>query len=127
MSIPGQDTFVWMQNAEPISLYCADETDGETLRACEQINESLYRYEVGGTATIPNLATACVPNLELTEWTCTLQEGVTFSDGSTLDANDVTLSLIAQWDASSPYHVARTGTFEYWGGLWGAFLNPPAP
>jgi peptide/nickel transport system substrate-binding protein len=127
MSIPGQDTFVWMQNAEPISLYCADETDGETLRACEQINESLYRYEVGGTAAIPNLATSCDPNTELTVWTCHLREGVTFSDGSTLDANDVTLSLIVQWDASNPYHVARTATFEYWGGLWAAFLNPPPP
>ncbi len=35
---PGdRDTFVWMQNAEPISLYCDDETDGESLRACEQV------------------------------------------------------------------------------------------
>jgi ABC-type transport system substrate-binding protein len=127
MSIPGQDTFVWMQNAEPLSLYCADETDGETLRACEQINESLYRYEVGGTAAIPNLATACEPNTELTEWTCTLRDGVTFSDGSTLDANDVTLSLIAQWDYTSPYHVARTSVFEYWGGLWAGYLNAPPP
>jgi len=41
----GTDTFVWMQNAEPISLFCADETDGESLRACEQINESLLQYE----------------------------------------------------------------------------------
>ena len=38
-----------MQNAEPLSLYCADETDGETLRACEQIIESLYGYKIGGT------------------------------------------------------------------------------
>jgi ABC-type transport system substrate-binding protein len=127
MSIPGQDTFVWMQNAEPLSLYCADETDGETLRACEQINESLYRYEVAGTAAIPNLATSCDPNTELTEWTCHLREGVTFSDGSTLDANDVTLSLIAQWDYSSPYHIARTSVFEYFGGLWAGMLNVPPP
>ena len=42
-----------MQNAEPISLYCADETDGETLRACEQIIESLLAYKVGGTAVEP--------------------------------------------------------------------------
>ena len=42
--------FVWMQNAEPISLYCADETDGESLRACEQVKESLLAFEVGGTA-----------------------------------------------------------------------------
>ena len=99
----------------------------KALRACEQINESLYRYEVGGTAAIPNLATSCDPNAELTEWTCFLRDGVTFSDGSALDANDVTLSLIAQWDAASEYHVARTGTFEILGGLWGGFLNRPAP
>lgn len=127
VSISGQDTFVWMQNAEPISLYCADETDGETLRACEQINESLYKYELGGVAAEPNLATACTPNAELTEWTCTLVEGVKFSDGSTLDANDVTMSLIVQWDAANPYHVARSGAFEYFSSLWNGFLNPPAP
>jgi ABC-type transport system substrate-binding protein len=127
VSISGQDTFVWMQNAEPISLYCADETDGETLRACEQVNESLYKYELGGTASEPNLATACTPNTDLTEWTCTLAKGVKFSDGSTLDANDVTMSLIVQWDAANPYHVARSGAFEYFSSLWGGFLNPPAP
>ena len=42
MKAGDRDTLVWMQNAEPLSLYCGDETDGESLRACEQINESLY-------------------------------------------------------------------------------------
>ena len=42
MKAGDRDTLVWMQNAEPLSLYCGDETDGETLRACEQIKESLY-------------------------------------------------------------------------------------
>ena len=51
---PGdRDTFVWMQNAEPISLYCADETDGESLRACEQVLESLLSFKVGGTEVLP--------------------------------------------------------------------------
>ena len=51
---PGDRTqFVWMQNAEPIGLYCADETDGESLRACEQMLEPLYVYEIGGTAADP--------------------------------------------------------------------------
>ena len=54
MSVPDQDTFVWMQNAEPISLYCADETDGESLRACEQVTEALLAYEIGGTAVQPS-------------------------------------------------------------------------
>jgi ABC-type transport system substrate-binding protein len=125
MSVPGQDTFVWMQNAEPISLYCPDETDGESLRGCEQVTESLYRYEIGGTAVEPNLAEVCEPNDDLTEWTCTLRQGVMFHDGSTLDANDVVFSLLVQWDAANPLHTGNTGAFTYFSALWGGFLNPP--
>ena len=80
---PGaDDQLVWMQNGEPGGLYCADETDGESLRVCEQIMEALYAYEVGGTAAIPSLAEECVPNDTLDEWTCTLRSGVTFHDGA---------------------------------------------
>jgi ABC-type transport system substrate-binding protein len=122
----GTDTFVWMQNAEPISLYCADETDGESLRACEQVYESLLSYEVGGTAVEPKLATACNPNADLTEWTCTLRQDVKFHDGSAFDANDVVFSLQIQWDAAHPLHKGNTGAFSYWSGLWGGFLNAPA-
>ncbi len=126
MQAGDRDTLSWMQNAEPLSIYCADETDGETLRACEQIKESLYAYSVGSTATEPALATGCTANEDLTVWTCTLREGVTFHDGSALDASDVILSYAAQWDAASPLHVGRTGAFEYWPSLvGGGFLNPP--
>jgi peptide/nickel transport system substrate-binding protein len=122
---PGSDDqLVWMQNGEPGGLYCADESDGEALRVCEQIKESLYAYEVGGTEAIPALAEECAPNDDLTVWTCTLREGVTFHDGSTLDANDVVLSYAVQWDAEHPLHVGRDGSFTYFGALWG-FLNPP--
>jgi ABC-type transport system substrate-binding protein len=121
------DTLVWMQNAEPLSLYCGDESDGETLRACEQMNESLYAYEVAGSAAIPSLATECTSNAELTEWTCTLRDGVSFHDGSALDANDVVVSYALQWDAAHPLHVGRSGAFEYFPGLFGGFLNPPPP
>lgn len=123
---PGKDTFVWMQNAEPISLFCADETDGESLRACEQATESLLAYEVGGTAVVPSLATSCDANEDLTVWTCHLREGVTFHDGSALDANDVVMTYVIQWDASHPLHVGNTGAFSYFSGLWGGFLNAPA-
>ena len=125
VSVPGQDTFVWMQNAEPISLYCADETDGESLRGCEQVTEALLSYEVGGVAVEPALATACNANADLTEWTCNLREGVKFHDGSAFDANDVVMSLVVQWDAAHPLHTGNTGAFSYWSGLWGPFLNAP--
>ena len=125
MSVPGQDTFVWMQNAEPISLFCADETDGESLRACEQVTQSLLAYKVGGTEVEPALAESYEPNADLTEWTFHLRKGVKFHDGSTLDANDVVTSLNLQWDAGSPLHKGNTGAFDYWSGLFGTFLNAP--
>jgi ABC-type transport system substrate-binding protein len=125
MKAGDRDTLVWMQNAEPLSLYCGDESDGETLRACEQIFESLYTYEVGGTKTEPALATECKPSTDLMTWTCTLRDGVKFHDGSTLDANDVVVSFAAQWDTKDPLHVGNTGDFEYFAGLWGGYLNPP--
>jgi ABC-type transport system substrate-binding protein len=126
MKAADRDTLVWMQNAEPLSLYCGDETDGETLRACEQVKESLYRYEVGGAAAIPSLATECTANEDSTVWTCALRSGVKFHDGADLDANDVVLSYAVQWDAAHPLHTGRSGAFEYFPGLWGGFLNPPA-
>ena len=122
-----RDTLVWMQNAEPLSLYCGDESDGETLRVCEQVKESLYSYKVGSTETEPALAESCTPNAELTTWTCKLRDGVTLHDGAAFDANDVVLSYAVQWDAEHPLHVGRSGAFEYFPGLFGGFLNPPKP
>jgi len=121
----GTDTFVWMQNAEPISLYCADETDGESLRACLQVTEALLSYEVGGVAVEPSLAESYEPNDDLTEWIFHLRQGVLFHDGSSLDANDVVLSLGLQWDAAHPLHTGNTGAFSYWPGLFGPLLNAP--
>jgi ABC-type transport system substrate-binding protein len=123
MDPAGRDTLVWMQNAEPISLYCNDETDGESLRACEQVLESLLSYEVGATAVNPGLATSCDPNEDLTVWTCNLRQGVKFHDGSSLDANDVVMSWVVAWDASNPLHVGNTGAFEYFTYLWWNLLN----
>lgn len=125
---PGDRTqMVWMQNAEPPGLYCADESDGEALRVCEQLTEALYSYEVAGTAAQPALAEVCEPNAELTTWTCTLREGVTYHDGATLDANDVVLSYAVQWDADHSLHKGRDNSFTYFPGLFGGFLNPPPP
>jgi ABC-type transport system substrate-binding protein len=121
----GTDRMVWMQGAEPISLWCADETDGETLRACEQVYESLYAYKVGGVEAVPSLAEKATSNADLTEWTFNLRKGVKFHNGADLDANDVVATYVAQWDAKSPNHKGNTGVFEYFGGLFGAMLNKP--
>jgi ABC-type transport system substrate-binding protein len=98
MEVPDQDTFVWMQNAEPLSLYCADETDGESLRACEQLFDPLLSYTIGGTEVEPNLAELPEANDDLTEWTVTLKPGVQFSDGTPLTAEDVVATYAVEWE-----------------------------
>jgi ABC-type transport system substrate-binding protein len=126
MSIEGQEQFVWVQNGEPGGLYCADESDGEALRVCEQINESLLGYEINGTDVVEVLAESYESNDDLTEWTFNLRDGVTFSDGSAFDANDVVESYRVVWDAADPRHVGRTNEFVYWGAFFGPQLNAPA-
>jgi ABC-type transport system substrate-binding protein len=120
----GTDTLVFMQGNEPISLYCSDETDGESLRACGQVVEGLYSYTIDGLVQ-PQLATECVPNDDLSLWTCSLREGVVFHDGSTFDANDVVTAFSAGLDVANPLHVGNSGVFEYYCYLWNHCLNEP--
>ncbi len=122
----GDDQLVFMQNGEPGSFFCADETDGEALRMCEQVNESLYGYEVADTTPVPALAEECTSNEDATVWTCKLREGVTFHDGSDFTAHDVITTYAASWDTSNALHVGRVGDYYYFSSLWGGFLTPGA-
>ncbi len=119
----GKDTLTFVQNGEPAALWCGDETDGESLRACNQIYDALMQYELGGVAVQPALAESYTSNADGTEWVFTLRQGVKFHDGADLDANDVVATYEAQWNAKSPNHVGREGNFEYFGAFFGAFLN----
>jgi peptide/nickel transport system substrate-binding protein len=120
VSTPGdRDIFVWMQNAEPISLFCADESDGESLRACEQVTEALFSYQINGTEVVPGLATGCTPNADSTVWVCNLRQGVKFSDGSDFTALDVVATFNMGLNPGSPYHVGNTNLWEYYDYLWG--------
>jgi ABC-type transport system substrate-binding protein len=125
MEDPDDDNIIFMQNAEPISLYCADETDGETFNACGQISEPVLSYNPDTGEVIPWLADEFSVNEDATEYTLHLRDGVTFHDGSALDAMDVYLSYLVQWDAANPMHVGRDGNFTYFSAFFGGFLNAP--
>ena len=120
---PGKDTFIFMQNAEPISLFCQDESDGESLAPCQQIVETLLAYAIDSGDVVPELATGCTANEDSTVWTCNLREGVTFHDGSTFDANDVVASWAAGIDATNANHIGNTGAFSYYSYLWDGLMN----
>lgn len=115
----GRDIFVWMQNAEPISLFCADETDGESLRACEQVTQALYGFAINDSAVEPHLAEVCEPNEDLTVWVCKLRQGVKFHDGSDFDSADVLATFDMGLNIGSPYHKGNTNLWEYYATLWG--------
>ena len=119
-----RQTIVFEGNAEPLSLFCADESDGESLRACEQTNESLYRYD--GANSVPALATECKPSADSKTWTCKLRDGVKFHDGAALDANDVVASYALQWDAKQPAAQGPRQPVRLLGGPVGRLPQPEA-
>jgi ABC-type transport system substrate-binding protein len=107
--------------------WCGDETDGETITACNQIYEPLLRYKYGTSQTEPALATDFVANADLTQYTFHLRKGVKWSDGSAFTSADVFATYTAMWDNKNPNHKGNTGAFEYFGTLFGGLLNPPIP
>ncbi|HYM84831.1 MAG TPA: ABC transporter substrate-binding protein, partial [Candidatus Dormibacteraeota bacterium] len=66
MSPSGRDQLVFEQGGEPGGIYCADESDGESLRVCHQFGAALYGFQTAGTAAQPALASACNPNSDFT-------------------------------------------------------------
>jgi ABC-type transport system substrate-binding protein len=127
LSVAGQDSFTWIQTYEPLSLYCPQADDIESMRACAQVAETLYRFVPGSASVEPGLAEACRPDEGLQTWICTLRPGVRLHDGSLLDANDVAASFAAQWDAGSEMHRQVSEGFTYFSLFWPGFLNDNRP
>jgi len=119
-------TVVFSQDGEPVSLTCADETDGNSFRACNLVFSKLYTFTTTSVAE-PDLAESCTGNADATEWTCVLKKGVVFSNGSKLDANDVVASFSIGLDYKYPLRKGNTGAFQYFKDLLGPkVLNQPA-
>jgi len=120
-------TVVFSQDGEPVSLFCADETDGSSFRACNQIFSKLYKFDWGTANPVPDLAEKCTGNADATEWTCTLKKGVVFSNGATFDANDVVATFSAGLDYKNPLRKGDAGNYQYFKDLFGGkVLNQPA-
>jgi peptide/nickel transport system substrate-binding protein len=51
--------------------------------------DMLLQFDNEDLSAAPGLATGCEPNADSTEWTCTLREGLKWSDGEPLTSEDV--------------------------------------
>jgi peptide/nickel transport system substrate-binding protein len=129
MSTP-DGTLIFSQDGEPVSLNCADETDGNSFRACNLIFSKLFKFTTTSIGE-PDLAEQCVGSTDAKEWTCTLKKGVVFSNGATFDANDVVASYSIGLDYNNPLRVGNSGSFQYFKDLLLqsplALNEPPAP
>ncbi len=82
-------------------------------------------FKPGAGDVQAGLAKEWSANKDATEWTFKLADGVKFSDGAALTANDVVMSWTVAWDAANKLHKGNTGAFDYFSGFFGGFLNPP--
>ena len=127
MGIEGQDQFVFVQNGEPGGLYCADETDGEALRVCEQISESLL-------ATRSAAPSRCRRSPRAGSRTRTSPSGrstsVRASRSTTARRSTPTTSSRATASSGTPptrATSAATATSSTGAPCSAGFLNPPPP
>ena len=101
-------TMAFGTSADPIVLDGALVSDGESLRAIDQIFEGLVTLEAGGTEVVPGLATDWEISEDGLSYTFNLEEGVTFHDGEEFNAEAVCYN------------------FDRWYGFKGSLQNPAA-
>jgi len=101
-------TMAFGTSADPIVLDGALVSDGESLRAIDQIFEGLVTLEPGGTEVVPGLATDWEISEDGLSYTFNLEEGVTFHDGEEFNAEAVCYN------------------FDRWYGFKGSLQNPAA-
>ena len=88
---------------QPISYDPAGAYDLPSYDGIYSMYQNLLTVEPGGNKAVPEAAEKCdFTNNDNTEYECTMNDGLTFSDGSTLDAEDVQFSFERNVDIADP-------------------------
>ncbi len=115
IGVAAEKVFIFGRGGDSVRLDPADITDGESVKVCNQIFETLVKFKRNSTAVEPCLATEWKVSPDGKVWTFYLRKGVKFHDGTDFDANAVVFSLKRQMD---PNHPAHKGDFAYWGYMY---------
>jgi peptide/nickel transport system substrate-binding protein len=110
-SIRDPATMVVARPADASYLDPARAIDNESIEVLEQVYDRLVHWRPGTTMAEPGLATSWEPSADGKVWTFHLRAGVTFHDGTPMDADAVVFSLERQRDPAHPYH---RDDFQYW-------------
>jgi peptide/nickel transport system substrate-binding protein len=98
---PSEVTIIHGTTDSIVSLDPAGQYDFGSNQISQQIYNTLLEVPAGGSTPEPALAESCETD-DSTVYTCTLQEGLTFSDGSPLTSADVAFSFQRNIEINDP-------------------------
>ncbi len=116
-------TLVYGQSGQPVTLDLPQ--DGNSLSVEYQIAEPLVLYEPGTTNITPGLATSWEANDDSTVWTFQLRQGVSFHDGTPLNAEAVKFNFDRWNHRDNPYAFAEQKDMSSFTYIFGAFYGDP--
>lgn len=89
-----------ISNMDPAQM-----SDIESAQVANQVYEGLVRFKADSVEIEPCLAESWEVSEDGLDWRFKLRQGVRFSDGATLDADAVVLSVMRQMDEEHEFHV----------------------
>jgi peptide/nickel transport system substrate-binding protein len=117
----GGGELVFAGAADPVVLDGALVSDGESLRAIDQMFEGLVTLAGGSTEVVPGLAESWEADAAGTAWTFNLRDGVNFHDGEPFNAEAVCFNFDRWYNFTGPFQL-ESATY-YWQTVFGGFSD----
>ncbi|MEO5834583.1 MAG: ABC transporter substrate-binding protein, partial [Nakamurella sp.] len=112
-------TFIFGSEGAPSMFDPLYATDGATFKVTRQMTEGLVAYTPGTADVEPSLAESWTPSKDGLTWTFKIRQGVTFSDGTPLDAAAVCFNLDRMYSQTG----AGATQAQYWSDTMGGFKD----
>jgi peptide/nickel transport system substrate-binding protein len=121
----GGGELVFGTASDPVVLDGALVSDGESLRALDQMFEGLVTLKEGSTEVVPGLAESWEADAAGTAWTFKLRDGVKFHDGTDFNAEAVCFNFDRWYNFKGPFQL-ESATY-YWQTVFGGFSDKKTP
>ena len=106
-------TLIFGRGGDSIGLDPGHAIEGESIKVCDNVYDTLVQYSAGTTELEPALAESWENSADGLTWTFHLRRGVTFHDGTPFNAEAVLFSLNRQHEPTHPFHNVG-GAYYQW-------------